>query len=112
MDERSEDVALYQTAPSRVTAVQWTGENAAAVQRLVGRLPLGTEGFMVLTNLTTRRPGRHASLWVQKSRRWCDVDPGTFVIAEPDGGGFYPCTEAVFRDKYEPVVIARTDPPA
>lgn len=31
------------------------------------------------------------------------LEPGDWVIAEPDGRGFYPCKDDIFRATYEPV---------
>ena len=34
----------------------------------------------------------------QKTR----VESGDWIIAEPDGNGFYPCKPHIFKDVYEP----------
>ena len=31
------------------------------------------------------------------------ISPGDWIIAEPDGSGFYPCAASVFERLYEPV---------
>lgn len=31
------------------------------------------------------------------------VDPGDWIIQEPDGRGYYPCKPEVFAAKYEPI---------
>jgi len=42
-----------------------------------------------------------AALWVKKSNAWCTVHPGDWIVAEPDGDGFYPVTDAVFWRTHE-----------
>jgi hypothetical protein len=42
-------------------------------------------------------------MWVEKSQAWCTITPGTWVLAEADGVGFYPCTAEQFAASYEPV---------
>ena len=32
------------------------------------------------------------------------IEIGDWVIREPDGNGYYPCRDEVFREKYTPVV--------
>lgn len=38
---------------------------------------------------------------VHGKQGWSGVDPGDWIIAEPDGSGFYPCKPDVFSAKYE-----------
>lgn len=49
---------------------------------------------------TERRDG-DLYIWVEKSAAFCRVAPGTWVIAEADGSGFYPCTQSDFWRTYE-----------
>lgn len=45
-------------------------------------------------------------MWVEKSQAWCVISPGTWVLAEADGVGFYPCTAEQFEASYEPVGVS------
>jgi len=40
---------------------------------------------------------------VEGKQGYVPVNPGDWIIAEPDGSGFYPCAPNVFAAKYEPV---------
>lgn len=40
---------------------------------------------------------------VRKGYSHAQIEEGDWVIAEPDGSGFYPCTAEDFADTYEPV---------
>ena len=40
-------------------------------------------------------------LWVEKSKRWCEIDVGDFVVKELDGVGFYPCKSGIFEATHE-----------
>lgn len=35
------------------------------------------------------------------------VDPGDWIIAEPDGEHYYPCKPEIFRQNYEPDLDSR-----
>lgn len=52
--------------------------------------------------LSREAPGGRYELWVIKSDKWCDIEPGDWVIREPDGLGCYPCKRAIFEASYEP----------
>lgn len=47
------------------------------------------------------RDTHNAALWVEKSNAWCTVHRGDWIVAEPDGDGYYPCTAAVFWRTHE-----------
>ena len=60
------------------------------------------------------RPGDHPSVkevgggfdfkgQVRGMQGWSGVNPGDWIITEPDGSGYYPCNPDVFAAKYEPV---------
>jgi len=85
----------FRKKPVVVDAIQWTGiESLDALAAFVGpRIdpPLMDE----------HDPGI-VWIWVEKSNARCAVIAGGWVIAEPDGVGFYPCTEEQFDATYEP----------
>ena len=78
----------FATIPSEIEAVQWHIDNVTEV-----RLFVGADNFRTA----------EATLWVEKSQAWCHLDEGDWIIAEPDGKGFYPCAAAIFRTKYREV---------
>jgi hypothetical protein len=73
-------VTLYRSKPFEIEATQWF---VAGDHPYVQESPSG--GYYV-----AGRQGRS------------NVDPGDYIIAEPDGSGFYPCKPDVFAAKYEP----------
>ena len=84
-------VTRWRKKPVTVEAVQWTGDNFAAVKDFAsGALGAGEV-----------RPGV-IPLWVVKSQALCHVKLGDWIIQEPDGSGFYPCAGDVFAATYEP----------
>lgn len=58
------------------------------LQRRVGAVCWGA--------LITRRDDRYL-LWVEKSHAACEITAGDWIVAEPDGSGFYPCSDVDFR---------------
>lgn len=87
-------VRRYRKKPVEVEAIEWTGENFNAVRAFTrGALGLGQVGDAL-------------PLWVTKSQAVCYVQRGDWVIREPDGSGFYPCSEADFPATYEPAAPA------
>jgi hypothetical protein len=73
-----------------VDAIQWTGQNFAAVREFAsGAVGIGTV------------MGDALPLWVVKSSATCHVELGDWIIREPDGSGFYPCAGDVFAATYE-----------
>lgn len=89
-------MAEYRSKPITVEAIQWTGDNAAEV--------------LAFVNDHSSRPWdmddddalEYNRIWVAKSAAYCDLSPGSFVVAEPDVG-VYPCEAAVFEARWEPV---------
>ncbi len=47
--------------------------------------------------------GFEAKGQVRGMQGWSGVKEGDWIIAEPDGSGFYPCNPDVFAVKYEPI---------
>lgn len=56
-------------------------------------------------NIRTPSASQTSVLWVAKSKSWCALGVGHWVIKEADGTGFYPCAQ--FDDFYE--VIPEAD---
>lgn len=86
----------YRKRPLEVSAIQWTGDNFEAVwdfyREAPGRAPFidaGSDGSL--------------ALWVEKISQPVTVPAGTWIIAELDGVGMYPCTAAMFEAIYEEV---------
>lgn len=80
---------------STVEAIQWTGDNWKDIKASMGGGPMiGTARF------TGERPD--LEIWVEKSKAWCVLKPGDWIVREPDGEGNYPCAAKPFAAKYEP----------
>jgi len=95
------NVASWRKRPVVIQAVQWTGSNAEAVKAFCGRNALAGEDAFLLPGEITG-VAEHALLWTAKSCTHCAVPAGAWVIAEPDGSGFYPCSADDFAATYEP----------
>lgn len=84
----------YRSKPTEVDAVQWTGHNFDAIATFVG-------------SRTAPRPLPDAEddgiiwIWVLKSAARCAVVRGDWVVAEPDGIGFYPCNREIFEKRWQ-----------
>ena len=88
----------WRKRPVVIEAIQWTGENFAAVKDFVSGA-LGAGEVM----------GGALPLWVVKSQALCHVQRGDWIIREADGSGFYPCAADVFAVTYEPAETAERD---
>lgn len=86
----------YRKKPIEVDAFQWTGiQTLDALAEFVG--PRIDPPLM-----DAEDPGI-VWIWVEKSNTRCAVIAGGWVIAEPEGVGYYPCTEEQFDATYEAV---------
>lgn len=78
------------TAP--IDAVRWTGDNGDEVRE-----------FIEERGADLRRTVGGCLVWVEKSKAYCEIHPGDWVILEPDGYGVYPCAADIFEKTYEAV---------
>ena len=93
----------YRKKPIEVDAIQWTVDNFAEVsaftdyedeeQDLV-QTPMRLLGDPLLAE--------KLAFFCLKSQREVVLEPYGWIIAEPDGEGFYPCTREQFEATYEP----------
>lgn len=90
----------YRSRPTSIEAMQWNGQNHEAIAVWMGwdyvRSPLFDRAHDPVSG------GDVGRLWVAKSRAWCSLLRGDYVIAEPDGSGFYPCQQRIFEERWEP----------
>ena len=91
---------IYKAKPVHLTAMPWAGYDRTRVLDWMGRespahMP---EGCWLKQN---EDPRITPSLMIKTRSGESECRPGDYVIAEPDGKGFYPCDEAVFEAKYE-----------
>jgi hypothetical protein len=87
----------YRSKPTEIEAMQWVrGETTDDLVRWTGQIPDGTRAFRVQFDGT-------AMLWCEKSEAWVTIHGGDYVVAEPDGVGFYPISRLIFERKYEPI---------
>jgi hypothetical protein len=84
----------YRSKPATIEAMQFTGGNLEELRDFVSVGP--GPGVDVRAN-----GEGGAELWVAKSKAWCDLPAGSFVVAEPDGSGFYPCAGDIFVSRWE-----------
>lgn len=85
----------FRSRPVEVEAVQWfkPGDHPA-----VERKPLYDLAGPINN---PRRLGW--SFEVLGKQGWSRVNPGDWIITEPDGSGHYPCADSVFCAKYEEI---------
>lgn len=84
----------YRNKPIEVQAIQWTGDNAAAVSAWTG------SRFDVLDPEDRGdNPDHTAQLLVDANSVWLGIQTGEWIIK--DRKGFYPCKADVFAETYE-----------
>jgi len=76
-----------------IEAMQWTGDNLAAIRDWAG-----TDGIY---GPTERRPNQLTVTTIQGDP--APVRIGDWVLPEPQAGRFYPCQPSVFEMLYEPM---------
>lgn len=86
----------YRKRPIEVIAVQYVNHDDTSNLLALYAWGVGTDGHPV-------KPNQSIKIWITKSSAWGTVRPGDWIIREPDGYGFYPCTEAEFERAYEVV---------
>ena len=92
-------MTTYRKRPVEVEAVQWTGRNTIEIGEFLGETAWH---FWVGTGVIALRVAGGAVL----SSTVLSVKAGDWIVAEPDGMGFYPCAAAIFETTYEPVTEA------
>lgn len=76
----------FRTRPFEIEAEQWNKEGDHAAVKYCGMDDIGIKHFRV-----------------QSVQGWVAVNPGDWIITEPDGQHHYPCNPEVFAKKYEAV---------
>ncbi|XAO35509.1 hypothetical protein SEA_MORGANA_75 [Gordonia phage Morgana] len=91
----------YTSKPATIRAVQWKGDNAEEVIAFAGtsRRPGATEDFPTV-HVIDGDPEQRISLYIHKSGVSAVQPLGTWIIAEPDGSGMYPCDAATFATRW------------
>lgn len=88
----------YISNPTRITAMQWTGNNIAELRDWVGAGNL--YGPFPAEDRLAATPAR---LYVAANNAWLDLAVGEWILQ--DTLGFYPCNNEVFRAKYRALDI-------
>jgi len=96
-------VARYRSKPVEVDAVQWTGDNADEVRAFVREHDPASDQLRGTGGFDTWAGRTNAAVWVRASNAWCDVHVGSYVMAERNGPGVYPCRRADFEDRWDPI---------
>lgn len=92
----------YRKKPIEVDAIQWTGDNTEACREFVQYEDENQD--LVQTPIHRDRVEKDSLMfWCLKSQVQVMLEPFGWIIAEPDGEGFYPCTREQFEATYEPV---------
>lgn len=89
----------FKSRPLFIEAVQWTGSNQPAIEEFTE----GAHNVFIQFGKTS-----DFSLWVDKSKAWCDLKIGDWIMREPDGSGFYPCANHIFQQCWEKVADNET----
>ena len=85
--------STYASKPKFVQALQWTGDNLQEVKDWVCYIGDRIPSFLSVGTDTL-------ALWVDKSNTVLPFKVGTWIIAESDGIGYYPCVDDSFRKSY------------
>lgn len=86
-------MALYRKKPALREATQWLGP---------GYLAAGVEREWV-PNYGTDTEGVYRYYVVTTHGQKTFVQPGDYIVREPDGNGHYPCKAEIFEREHEPV---------
>lgn len=92
-------MARFRSKPTEIDAVYLTPDFVAAECPGFEQVQL-TYSDVVIGGRTTERS---ITLWVEKSKKWCEISEGDAIVAEPDGSGFYPCARDIFDARWEAV---------
>lgn len=87
---------LYRRKPALAEAIRYTGpESLEACRAFAG------DGPQRMPALVIFEPDS-ADLWVTRHKAWVPLDPGDWIVRQPDGQGVYPVPAAVFGTLFEP----------
>lgn len=89
----------YRKKPIEVDAIQWLGDNFDECVAFVAYEDEDQD--LVQTPIRADSPDQLV-FWCLKSSVDVVLDRYGWIIAEPDGEGFYPCTSEQFMATYEP----------
>lgn len=84
----------YRKRPVVIDAMQWTGNNAAALADWCGN-------HFYERSQSECADGFTASLFVKANANWLGIETGEWIAK--DSQGFYPIKDAVFGETYEHV---------
>lgn len=91
----------YRKKPIEVDAIQWDGVHFGEVRQFVQYED--EQQRLVQTDITAINGV--LSFYCMKSAAFVTLQPDGWIIAEPDGEGFYPCTGEQFAATYEPAPL-------
>lgn len=97
----------FRKRPVEVDAIQWTGDNFDACRDFVTYETVDQE--LVQTAIIPIASGELA-FFCLKSKRDVVLERDGWIIAEPDGDGFYPCTAAQFASSVATTTTTRKGP--
>lgn len=86
----------YRKKPIVIEAMQWTGDNTAALRSW-------TDGNFQPLDPEDRgaNPDATAQVFVDANGVWCPIELGEWIIR--DSKGFYPCKADIFAETYDAV---------
>lgn len=85
----------FRKRPVEIEAMQWTGDNPAAMRAFTGMhaTESGGEHFVFTTQ------SGHGELFVAANGAWLPLEIGEWVLS--DARGFYPCKPDIFAQTYD-----------
>jgi hypothetical protein len=86
----------YRKKPIELQAIQWTGDNADAINDWCG-----WKFDLVDPEDRGDNPDHTAQVFVDANSVWIGIETGEWILK--DRKGFYPCKPDVFAETYEPV---------
>ncbi|QOI67468.1 hypothetical protein SEA_BEUFFERT_67 [Streptomyces phage Beuffert] len=97
----------YRAKPVETDAIQFDGENWAAVNEFAGThwidIDVYMDNFIPVEEMWVDIPeGIVGVVWVEPSKQWAGVKVGDYIVRDLEGD-VYPCEKSIFERKYKPV---------
>lgn len=95
-------MSRYRKKPVEVEAIQWSVDNFEECLAFTVYEDADQDLVQTPMRILGDLPAEHLAFYCLKSQREVVLEPFGWIIAEPDGEGFYPCTREQFDATYEP----------
>lgn len=90
----------FRSRPFEIEAIQWFPPGDRRWPGPINRLEIYTAAERHPSSIPA---GAFIAAYILTRHGQAAVEPGDWLIREPDGSGWYPCKPDVFEAKYEPI---------